>query len=67
MESTGTLTCDGHFVVDEQNNPEIGWFGGIARIPLGHYADRVAPLRLYVDGKLVASRDVPYQVIEAPR
>jgi len=39
MESTGTLTGDGHPMVNEQNNPEIGWFGGIARIPL-------APLRL---------------------
>ena len=67
VESSGTLPEDGRFVIDEQNNAALGWFGGLVRIPLGHYANRIAPLRLYVDGKLVASRDVPYQVVEAPR
>jgi uncharacterized protein (TIGR03437 family) len=66
FNSSGTLPAGGHFVIDDQNNSAAGLFGGIASIPLGYLDTRTAPLRLYVDGKLIASQDVSYKVATRP-
>ena len=62
----GTLPAGGHFVIDGQNNSGVSYFGGIASIPLGYLDTRNAPLRLYVDGKLIASKDISYNVVTRP-
>ena len=62
----GTLPAGGHFVIDGENNSAVSFFGGIASIPLGYLDTRNAPLRLYVDGKLIASKDISYNVVTRP-
>lgn len=65
--STGTLPAGGHFVIDEQTAPGADVFAGLAAIPLGYSDTRVAPLRLYVDGKLIASKEVTYSMVTRPK
>jgi uncharacterized protein (TIGR03437 family) len=51
------------FVVDTQNNPSLSVFGGFVQIPFGPFEKAVSTFKLYVDGKLVSSKDFPYTVV----
>lgn len=52
-----------HFVIDAQNNAGLSKFGGFVPVPYGPSDKRVSTFKLYVDGKLVATKDVPYTVV----
>ena len=66
--ASGTLPSTGRFVIDasKDTNSALATFGGLVSIPLGYLETRTAPLRLYVDGKLVASKDISYRVVKRP-
>lgn len=53
-----------HFIVDGQNHTELANFGGFVQAPYGPFASRVSTFKLYVDGKLIASKDLPYLVYQ---
>lgn len=65
--SAGSVPDGGHLVFDAQTTPGVTVFGGLAPIPLGYLDTRIAPLRLYVDGKLIAFRDLSYKVVPRPQ
>ncbi|MFN7993619.1 MAG: hypothetical protein U0Q18_08465 [Bryobacteraceae bacterium] len=64
--SSAALPASGHFAIDDQNNTATGFFGAIANIPLSYLNTRTVPLRLYVDGKLIASMDISLKVVTRP-
>ena len=64
---TGTIPTGGHLVFDAQSMPSVTVFAGLTTIPLGYLDTRTAPLRLYVDGKLIASKDLSYKVVTRPQ
>ena len=49
-----------HFAVDAQNNSSLSSFGGVVQVPYGPYDVGVSTFSLYVDGRLIASRGLPY-------
>jgi hypothetical protein len=62
LEASGKLSGS-RLVVDTQTNSALSKFGGIVQIPFGPFEKRVSTFKLYVDGKLVSSRDFPYAVV----
>jgi uncharacterized protein (TIGR03437 family) len=50
------------FAVDNQTNSELSRFGGFVQVPYSSFPVPVSTFRLYVDGRLVASKDLPYLV-----
>jgi hypothetical protein len=50
------------FVIDPQTNSNLSQFGGFVQLPYGPFAAKVSTFGLYVDGRLVASRNLPYVV-----
>lgn len=64
--ASGNIPTSGRFVIDQATNSSLATFGGLVQIPLGYLDSRVAPLRLYVDGRLIAAKDVPYKVRTRP-
>ena len=62
LEASGKLSGS-RFVVDTQTNSTLSRFGGILPAQLGPFEKRVSTFRLYVDGRLVASKDFPYEVV----
>ncbi len=52
-----------HFVIDAQNNAGLSKFGGLVQVPYGPFDKRVSTFKLYVDRKLVATKDLPYTVV----
>jgi hypothetical protein len=64
--ASGTLPATRRFVIDATTNSSLSTFGGLAPIPLGYLDTRTLPLRLYVDGRLIASKDVAYKVVTRP-
>jgi uncharacterized protein (TIGR03437 family) len=66
FETSGSLAGlngGSHFVIDAQNNANLSKFGGFVQVPFGPFDRRVSTFKLYVDGKLVATKDVPYTVV----
>jgi hypothetical protein len=61
LQASGSLTVP-RLVVDGQTNSALAKFGGIVQVPFGPFEKRVSTFKLYVDGKLVASKDFPYEV-----
>jgi uncharacterized protein (TIGR03437 family) len=51
------------FAVDDQNNSALSPFGGVVPVQYGPFDVRVSTFKLYVDGRLIASKDLPYAVI----
>lgn len=51
------------FVIDAQNNTLLSTFGGMVQIPYGPLDKRVATFKLYVDGRLIDSKNLSYPVI----
>lgn len=59
MEVSGPLGGT-RFTVDAQNHSALSTFGGFVQVPYGPFESAVSAFRLYVDGRLIASRDLPY-------
>jgi hypothetical protein len=56
------------FAVDAQNNSTLSTFGGVVQIPYGPFEVGVSTFSLYVDGRLVVTRDLPYLLVQrAPK
>lgn len=62
VQVSGTLTGR-HFIVDTSTNSGLSRFGGIVQVPLGPVEQLTSTMKLYVDGRLLASKDVPYHVV----
>ena len=48
--------------MDDQNNSTLSNFGAFVQVPYGPFATGTSTFKLYVDGKLVASKDLPYLI-----
>ena len=56
------------FAVDAQKNSALSAFGGIVQVPYGPFDVGVSTFSLYVDGRLVVSRGLPYLLVQrAPK
>lgn len=49
-------------IIDGQNNTALSKFGGIAQVPYGPFNKGAARFTLYVDGRVVSSKDFFYDV-----
>ncbi len=63
LQASGSVSGS-RFAVDDQNNSALSKFGGIVQVPYGPFATRVSTFKLYVDGRLIASKDLPYLVFQ---
>ena len=59
LQVAGSLSGS-RFAVDAQNNSSLSTFGGVVQIPYGPFEVGVSTFSLYVDGKLIASKGLPY-------
>ena len=48
--------------IDNGTNAGVATFGAIVQMPLGPSETRVSTFSLYVDGRMMASKDIPYRV-----
>jgi uncharacterized protein (TIGR03437 family) len=66
--STGVTRVQGSvrpgttFVIDDKNNASLSVFAGYLSFPVPSKATGTTTLRLYIDGRLVASTDVTYRL-----
>jgi len=60
---SGTVSGS-HFVIDGQTNSSLARFGGIVQVPLGPFDKNVSTFKLYVDGKVVATKELTYSVVK---
>jgi len=61
FQSIGSI-AGSHFAIDAQNTGGLSKFGGFLQVPFGPFDKRLSTFKLYVDGKLVASKDLSYTV-----
>jgi hypothetical protein len=61
MQVSGRLSGS-RLIIDSQNNSALSRFGGILQVPYGPFEKDVSTFKLYVDGKLVSSKDLPYSL-----
>jgi hypothetical protein len=59
LQASGSISGS-RFVVDGQNNTAFSTFGGIVQVPYGPFDVGVSTFSLYVDGRLIASKSLPY-------
>jgi len=59
LQVLGSLSGS-RFAVDAQNNSALSTFGGIVQVPYGPLDVGVSTFSLYVDGKLISSKGLPY-------
>src|SRR5260370_1364690 len=59
---SGDLPADGHFAIDNATLTELSNFGGFAQIASQHGLSLTANFQLFVDGLLIASKDVSFPV-----
>ncbi len=59
LQTSGRINGS-RFVVDSQNNSSLSTFGGIVEIPYGPFAVGISTFSLYVDGRIIASKSLPY-------
>jgi hypothetical protein len=59
LQASGSLSGS-RFAVDAQNNSSLSIFGGIIQVPYGPFDAGVSTFSLYVDGRLIASKGLPY-------
>jgi len=62
MKVSGTLTRGTRFIVDSQTNSSLAVFGGFIQISPFGPKDRKTTFSLYVDGRLITSKDAAYKV-----
>ena len=61
LKASGSATAGTRFVIDASTNAGLAMFGGYLQVPCGNpFASRTDTLKLFVDGKLIASKDVSY-------
>lgn len=61
FKMTGPAPSGTRFVIDDTTNSPLSKFGGFLQIPCGNsLPTRDDTLRLFVDGKLAASKSVSY-------
>jgi uncharacterized protein (TIGR03437 family) len=65
LQSSGSVG-GGRFTIDANTDATLSRFGGIVQVPLGPFDTMVSTFKLYVDGRLVASKNVPYRVVSRP-
>jgi uncharacterized protein (TIGR03437 family) len=63
LKSSGTFTPGSKFSIDSVNHYELSTFGGFMALPYGNDAKRTTTFKLFVDGKLIASKTVTYDVM----
>ncbi|MGI8744748.1 MAG: hypothetical protein ACR2NN_19680 [Bryobacteraceae bacterium] len=67
LQVSGALNGS-RIVIDDRNNRALSRFGGVVQVPYSPFASPVSTFKLYVDGKLIASKDLPYLVYQrAPK
>ena len=59
FETAGTFTGL-HFAIDDENNSPLSNFCGVVQTALGPFGNAFSNFRLYVDGRLVASKSIQY-------
>jgi hypothetical protein len=59
LQVSGSLSGS-RFAVDALNNSPLSTFGGIVQVPYGPFEVGVSTFSLYVDGRLIASKGLPY-------
>jgi uncharacterized protein (TIGR03437 family) len=62
VQSSGSITGS-HFAIGPQNNADLSKFGGFVQAPYGPFDQLVSTFKLYVDGRLVAEKSLPYSVV----
>jgi uncharacterized protein (TIGR03437 family) len=62
LKVPGTVRPGATFAIDDQNNSSLSIFAGYLTIPVPPKSGTTA-LKLYIDGTLVASRDVAYRAV----
>jgi hypothetical protein len=65
LQLSGTIS-NGRLTIDGNTNAVLSRFGGIVQVPAGPFNKVISTFKLYVDGRLVASKDVPYRVSSRP-
>ncbi|HYW47798.1 MAG TPA: hypothetical protein VE959_33330 [Bryobacteraceae bacterium] len=63
LQVSGSLSGS-RFALDAQNNSSLATFGGIVQVPYGPFDLGVSTFSLYVDGKLIASKGLPYLLFQ---
>ncbi|MBZ5625122.1 MAG: hypothetical protein LAQ69_41425 [Acidobacteriia bacterium] len=63
LQASGSISGS-HFAVDSQNNTALSTFAGIVQIPYGPFEVGVSTFSLYVDGQLIASKGLPYLLLQ---
>jgi hypothetical protein len=61
FQVTGAI-ASGRLTIDGNTNAELSRFGAIVQVPIGPFDKAISTFKLYVDGKIVASKDLPYRV-----
>lgn len=61
LQLSGALTGS-RFTVDAQTNTALSRFGSFVQVPYGPFDLRTSTFKLYVDGQLIAEKDLPYRV-----
>ena len=59
LQASGNLNGS-RFTIDGQNNGTLASFGGFVQVPYGPFESGVSRFSLYVDGRLIASKQLPY-------
>jgi uncharacterized protein (TIGR03437 family) len=59
LQVSGSLSGS-RFAIDGQNNSPLSTFGGFVQVPYGPFELGISTFSLYVDGKLIASKNLPY-------
>lgn len=63
LQVSGRLSGS-RFIVDGQNNTGLSTFGGFVQLQFGPFDRSVSTFKLYVDGRLVASKDYSYRLFQ---
>ena len=59
LQASGNLNGS-RFSIDGQNNGTLASFGGFVQVPYGPFERGVSRFSLYVDRRLIASKELPY-------
>jgi hypothetical protein len=61
FQLTGAISS-GRLTIDGNTNAALSRLGAIVQVPVGPFDKAISTFKLYVDGRVVASKDVPYRV-----
>ena len=64
LKASGPAPAGARFVIDDSTNAVLSAFGGYLQIPCGNpFATRTDTLKLFVDGNLIATQEVSYDLV----